>query len=140
MDKKLPTPTPPKLKLNKKQLRYVMNYYDPNSETFGNSRESAKKAGFGKVYSDLLASPSFNNQWVKEAKKMMTVYTPDHIYASLQDVAQTGENKDKLRALELMGKANGMFVDRQQRDVHITFTNEMPRPDNEKVIDIDVQD
>lgn len=138
MDKQLPTPKPPKLKLNKKQLNYVMNYYDPNSETFGNSKRSAEKAGFGKKYSQYLASPSFKTQWVEEAKKYMTFYTPDHIYASLQEVAQTGETRDKLRALELMGKANGMFVDRQQRDVHVTFTNEMPRPDNENIIEGDI--
>lgn len=125
------------LKLNKKQLRYVMGYYDPNSETFGNSYESALAAGFGKVYAVQLASPSRNNLWVLEARKRMTHYSPDHIYQALQDVAQSGANKDKLKALELMGKAKGMFIDRTQSDIHITFTNDVPRPESEKVI-IDV--
>lgn len=127
------------LKLNKKQLRYVMNYYDPNSETFGNSYESALAAGFGKVYSIQLASPARNNLWILEARKRMTHYSPDHIYQALQDVAQSGQNKDKLKALELMGKAKGMFIDRTQSDIHITFTNDVPRPESEKVI-IDLDD
>jgi len=122
------------LKLNKKQLRYVMNYYDPNSDTFGNSYNSALAAGFGKVYAVQLASPARNTQWVLEARKRMTHYSPDHIYQALQEVAQSGQNKDKLKALELMGKAKGMFVDRTQSDIHITFTNDVPRPESEKVI------
>lgn len=126
------------LKLNKKQLKYVMNYYDPNSETFGNSYNSALAAGFGKVYAVQLASPARNTQWVLEARKRMTHYSPDHIYQALQEVAQSGQNKDKLKALELMGKAKGMFVDRTQSDIHITFTNDVPRPESEKVI-IDVE-
>lgn len=129
------------LKLNKKQLRYVMNYYDPNSETFGNSYESARAAGFGKVYAVQLASPSRNNQWVIEARKRMSHYTPDHIYQALQDVAQSGQNRDRLKALELMGKAKGMFIDRTQSDIHITFTNDVPRPESERVVvDLEVED
>ena len=123
------------LKLKKKQLNYVMNYYDPNSETFGNSYESARKAGFGKVYSIQLASPARNNTWVLEARKRMTHYSPDHIYQALQDVAQNGTSRDKLKALELMGKAKGMFVDRTQQDIHITFKNDVPRPASENIIE-----
>lgn len=119
------------MKLTKKQLTYVMNYYDPNSDTFGNSYQSALAAGFGKVYALQLASPARKNEWVLEAKKRLTHFTPDHIYKGLQEVAQTGANRDKLKALELMGKANGMFVDRTQSDIHVTFTNDVPRPKNE---------
>lgn len=137
MNQDLPKPTAEVLapmKLNKKQLNYVMNYYDPNSETFGNSFLSAKKAGFGKVYSVQLSSPGKKLKWVAEAKKRLTMYTPDHIYQGLQEVAQSGANRDKLRALELMGKANGMFIDRTQSEVHVTFKNEVPRPDNERIV------
>ena len=135
----LPKPVEPNIKLNKKQLDYVLNYYDPNSETFGNSYRSAQKAGFSKKYAKTIMQPAVNNLWIIEARKRMTNFTPDHIYQSLQDVALTGEAKDKLRALELMGKANGMFVDRQQRDVTVTFTNTVPRPKNE-IIDVEVED
>lgn len=131
------TPLAP-LKLNRKQLKYVMNYYDPNSETFGNSYESARAAGFGKVYSIQLASPARNNLWVLEARKRMTHYSPDHIYQALQEVAQTAAPRDKLKALELMGKAKGMFIDRTQSDIHVTFTNNVPRPENESIIEAEV--
>lgn len=137
--KDLPKPAKPDIKLNKKQLDYVLNYYDPNSETFGNSFRSAVKAGFSQKYAKTLMQPAVNNLWVLEARKRMTNFTPDHIYQALQDVAVSGENRDKIRALELMGKANGMFVDRQQRDVHVTFTNTVPRPKTE-IIDIEVED
>lgn len=121
------------LKLKKKQLSYVMNYYDPNSDTFGNSYQSALKAGFNNLYSQQLASPARQTQWVLEARKRMTHFTPDHIYQALQDVATSGQSRDKLKALELMGKSKGMFIDRSQQDVHVTFTNDMPRPANEFV-------
>lgn len=124
------------LKLNKKQLKYVNNYYDPNSDTFGNSYQSALAAGFSKSTSQLLAMPSRKVEWVAEARKRMTHYSTDHIYESLQDVAQNGQSRDRLKALELMGKAKGMFIDRSQQDVHVTFTNDMPRPSNEQIIDV----
>lgn len=133
------TPLAP-LKLNRKQLKYVMNYYDPNSETFGNSYESARAAGFGKVYSIQLASPARNRLWVLEARKRMTHYSPDHIYQALQEVAQSAAPRDKLKALELMGKAKGMFIDRTQSDIHVTFTNNVPRPENETIIEGEVVD
>ena len=67
----------------------------------------------------------------------MTHYSPDHIYQALQEVAQNAAPRDKLKALELMGKAKGMFIDRTQSDIHVTFTNNVPRPANEgEVIDI----
>ena len=129
------------LKLKKKQLKYVMNFYDPNSDTFGNSYQSALAAGFNKVYAAQLASPARQLQWVVEARKRMTHFSADHIYQALQDVAQNGQSRDKLKALELMGKSKGMFIDRSQQDVHVTFTNDMPRPANEfvqaEVIDIE---
>jgi hypothetical protein len=122
------------LKLKKKHLKYVMNYYDPNSDTFGNSYQSALNAGFSNLYSQQLASPARQTQWVLEARKRMTHFSADHIYEALQDVAKSGQPRDKLKALELMGKSKGMFIDRSQQDVHVTFTNDMPRPANETVV------
>lgn len=132
------TPLKP-LKLTKKQLKYIENFYDPRSDTFGNSYQSALKAGFGKVYSVQLASPARSVLWVQEAKKRLTHFTPDHIYQSLQEVAINSKGRDKLKALELMGKAKGMFIDRSQSDVHVTFTNNVPRPETE-IIDVEVKD
>ncbi|MBA3678773.1 hypothetical protein H0W80_01070 [Candidatus Saccharibacteria bacterium] len=140
MNELLPKPDLTKiapLKLTKKQLKYVMSYYDPNSETFGNGYESGRAAGFAKVYSAQLASPARNVQWVMEARKRMTHYSPDHIYQALQDVAQNAAPREKLKALELMGKAKGMFIDRSQQDVHVTFTNDVPRPSTESIIDVE---
>lgn len=128
------------LKLNKKQLKYVMNYYDPNSDTFGNAFQSGIAAGFSPKYSTQITSSTRNNLWVLEARKRMTHFTPDHIYQSLQEVAQVGQNRDKLKALELMGKAKGMFIDRSQSDVHVTFTNSVPRPVTENIIEGEVID
>lgn len=119
------------IKYTKKQLRFVENYYNPTSDTFGDRIASAIKAGFGKSYARVIGSPSVNNAWLEEAKKHLSFYTADHIYYGLQEIAKNGENKEKLRALELMGKANGMFIDRQQREVSVTFKNEMPRPETE---------
>lgn len=117
------------MKLTKKQLKFVEYYYDPNSETFGEIYKSGVRAGFGKTYALRLMSNKL--LWLDDAKKRLKFMTTDHIYQSLQDVAVKGDNKDKLKALELMGKAQGMFIDRQQKDVHVTFTNDIPRPKSE---------
>lgn len=123
--------------LTKKQLRYVENFYDPKSETFGDSYKSAVAAGFGKTYATRIMYK--NPMWLQDARKRLKFFSTDHIYYSLQEVALAGDNRDKLKALELMGKAQGMFVDRQQRDVHVTFTNDIPRPKTE-IIDGEVVD
>ena len=123
-----------KVKYTLKQRNTVANYFNArNKETYGNLAESAVQAGYSRSYANSIVR---NTPWILELKEQLQNYTPDHIYRGFQDVAINGEyDRDKLKALELMGKAQGMFVDRVQSDVHVTFVNEVPRPASEIIIE-----
>lgn len=120
------------IKLNKRQYNFIENYLLPTSPTFANSYQSAVKAGFSKSYSTAITSNTLDLWWVREAKKNLVGYEPEHIYRAFQGIVQSAaQDRDKLKALELMGKAKGMFIDRVQQDVKVTFINDVPRPLNE---------
>lgn len=120
----------PTKKYSLKQTRTVENYFNPrNRETFGNLYESAVQAGFSKSYAKSIVR---DTEWIQDLKLQLKQYGPDHIYQSFQDLAQSAErDSDKIKALELMGKAQGMFIDRSVQDVHVKFINDMPRPETE---------
>ena len=130
-----------KIKLTPRQYRFVELWLDPtNKKTFANTYQAGLEAGFSKSYAKVLTSDAVNLDWVKEAKKQLAVYEPEHIYRGFQDVATSAkQDRDKLKALELMGKARGMFIDRVQSQVEVKFVNDVPRPELEKkeVIDVD---
>lgn len=129
----------PKQKPSLKQMRYIENWLSPTSPTFGNSYQSAVAAGFSKSYSRVLGTDSLGLEWVQEAKKQLATFQPEHIYRGFQDIAQNGkQDRDKLKALELMGKARGMFIDRVQTDTRVTFVNDVPRPKTEEVIEVEL--
>jgi phage terminase small subunit len=52
--------------MNPQRLLFKEYYCNPESETFGNARQSAIKAGFGEHYADRIMSPEQGNEWVKE--------------------------------------------------------------------------
>lgn len=122
-----------KVKLTKRQFRFIELWLDPtNKKTYANTYKAALEAGFSPSYSKIITADALNLEWVKEAKKRLAAYEPEHIYRGFQDIAAHGaQDRDRLKALELMGKARGMFVDRVQQDVQIKFVNDVPRPDTE---------
>lgn len=121
-------------KPTKRQYRFIEAYLDPKSDTFGNAYQSAKVAGFKESYARSITANARNTPWIQEMKQLLQTYEPDHIYRAMQHIALNGkQERDQLRALELMGKAVGMFVDRSESTVNVTFRNDVPRP--VKVID-----
>lgn len=127
--------SPAKKNYTIKQIRTVENYFNPkNRETFGNLYQSAVNAGYSKAYAKSIVR---DTEWIQDLKMQLQTYGPDHIYRGFQEIAKDGKRDvDKLRALELMGKAQGMFIDRVKQDVHVTFENAVPRPKSE-VIDVE---
>lgn len=121
---------PEPIRYSLKQKNTVFNYFNPrDKETFGNLAASAVKAGYSKSYAYSIAR---DTPWIQELKQQLQQYGPDHIYKGFQEVAINGErDSDKLKALELMGKAQGMFVDRVKQDVHVVYENNVPRPKSE---------
>lgn len=122
-------PTKP-VRYSLKQRETVRNYFNAqDKETFGNLYQSAVRAGFSKAYAKSIVR---DTGWIQELKQELTKYDPEHIYRGFQEIATNGkQDRDKLKALELMGKANGMFIDQVRQDVQVTFVNEVPRPETE---------
>ncbi len=119
-----------------KQVRTAELYFNPqNRKTFGNLAASALEAGFSKSYA---YSISRDTPWINEIKRQLQTYEPDHIYRAFQDVAINGTDANRLKALELMGKHKGMFIDRIQQDIQVKFVNDVPRPESESVIEGEV--
>lgn len=118
------------VKYTAKQKRTVENYFNPrNKATFGNLVESAIQAGYSKSYANSIVR---NQDWIIELKEQMQRFDPEHIYRGFQELALNADkDADRIRALELMGKSQGMFVDRSINEHHVTFVNDIPRPDSE---------
>ena len=99
-------------KPTKRQRKFIECYFEPSSDTFGNAYQSALAAGYSEKSARVITGNARNLQWVKDA---MTVYstqlTPEHIYLGLQNISLNSRaDRDKLRALELMAKIQGMFI------------------------------
>jgi len=106
-----------------------MYWLDTASPSFANAYQSAKRAGFSDYSSRVITSNSHNLEWIKEAKAYLDIYTPTHIVSGMQSIATNSKaDRDKLRALELLAKIQGMFIERSQSEVSVTFNNSVPRP------------
>lgn len=97
------------------QEEFLVRYMDPASPTFANPYTSAMEAGYSASYARIIAHPSVNRQWIQEARNVVSMH-PEHIIQGLQDFALDRSKKDeiRLRALELLGKTQGIFVERKQ--------------------------
>lgn len=101
----------------------------PNS-FFGNAYKSALEAGFAEATAIKLVSATENKAWVREAYQKMVNFKPEHTIKQLEDIAMNPDEytRDRLKALEMLGKIQGIFIDRVQSEVQVTFTNSVPRP------------
>lgn len=123
-----------KVRIRLKHRLFMDYYFNPaHKDTFGNTYQAAKRAGFKDSYARML--PSLKPQWYTDLLAEMSTFEPEHIYRGFQDVAvNAAKDSDRLKALEMMGKAKGMFIDRVQNDVRVEFINDVPRPEQERVI------
>jgi len=116
-------------KPNKKQKGFMYSFLTPKSKTFGNVYQSAIANGFSDNYARQMSAKSKGVEWIQELKALYTHLEPEHIYLGMQQIALEGQHeRDKLRALELMAKIKGMFVDRSEVQHNVVFTNSVPRP------------
>lgn len=99
------------------------------NELFGNAYQSAVKAGFSPHHSKQITSNVLSLQWVKEAKSRLASYNPEHIVKKLERYTDSAKDSDAIRALEVLARVKGMFIDKQiNLNYDVTFENSVPRP------------
>ena len=96
------------------QERFLQAYLDPESHTFANPYASAQEAGYSESYARVIAAESIGNKWIQKATNLVSM-KPEHVVQKLQKEALDDDNRaaDRLKALELIGKSQGMFVDKK---------------------------
>lgn len=143
MTKKLPPRTKYLDKIDPKHDLFSALYFSPRlnnkpNEYFGNAYKSALKAGYSDQTARNIISQSQNKLWIQEAYQRMVSFKPEHTIKQLEDIALNSEyDRDRLKALEMLGKIQGIFIDRIQNDIQVTFTNSVPRPQRD-TIDADI--
>lgn len=113
---------------------FAVYWLSPNSDTFGNAYQSAIQAGYSPHHAKQITSGALSLEWVKEARSRMINYNPQHISKLLEKHATSGKDADRLKAIDMLAKINGMYIDRSIQQVDVNFTNTIPRP---KIIDIE---
>lgn len=112
------------IKLTPKQKAFVREY----KKNGGNGTQAAIKAGYSENTADVIATenlrkPSIREALEKEEKKLQEKYeyTIDDMVRELDDVklkADAEQNRQaQIKAIELKGKAFGLFVDKQETTV-----------------------
>lgn len=97
-----------------KQNKFVDNYIDPKSPTFGNAYQSAIQAGYSKDYAVQILSPAVNTAWIKDNPRLRSL-TEEHINKGIEGIAVEGEKEEvRLRAYELLARLRGLLVERKQ--------------------------
>lgn len=96
------------------QEKFLLLYLDPKSPSFANAYESAMEAGYSDDYARIIAMPSVNNLWIQQARNLIKM-GPEHLSQALSSEALSPLNKasDRIRALELIGKMQGVFIDKK---------------------------
>lgn len=97
-----------------RQVKFIDAYMDPKSETFGNSYQSAIKAGFSETYAMQIMKPSVGLDWVSQAYNIMKL-EPDHLKMSLAKIVTDpyAKDSDKISAIKLLGQDQGLFVEKK---------------------------
>ena len=112
------------MKLTPKQKAFVREY----KKNGGNGTQAAIKAGYSektarKIASENVTKPDIKEALAQEEKKLQEKYeyTIDDMVRELDDVkmkADAEQNRQaQIKAIELKGKAFGLFVDKQETTV-----------------------
>ena len=112
------------IKLTPKQKAFVREY----KRNGGNGTQAAIKAGYSENTADVIATENLRKPNVKKAleieeKKLQEKYeyTIDDMVRELDDVklkADAEQNRQaQIKAIELKGKAFGLFVDRVENNI-----------------------
>jgi len=100
---------PPTVALDPRQERYIDLYLNADSDTFGNSYQSAKKAG----YTVETARNLTHNRpkWLSEKLGQIQKIEPDLLVLKLTNIINSPNviTRDKLKAIDMLMKHYKMF-------------------------------
>lgn len=105
------------------QNKFMDDWINPTSPTFGNAYESAISAGYSPKYANQIAAPAINNKWIQEYKNKIE-FGPEHVKQGLQQLAIKANNSrspddTRLKSLETLAKIFGMIDSKNQVNVGI---------------------
>ena len=118
-------------KLTAKQARFVHEYLVDLNATQAAIRAGYKPSNARQVAADNMSKANIQQavQEAREAREKATMYDANWIMAQIARIAEdeTQAARDRLKALELMGKRYGIWEKRQDEDtsVKVTFEAEM---------------
>jgi len=93
--------------LNPQQVDFLSRYMNPESPSYGNAYDSAVGAGYSKEYAKNITKQA---PWLSEIRGK-GLWTAQEILERLQIEAAGQHAKDRIRSLELLGKAMKLFVE-----------------------------
>lgn len=102
-------------RLTAKQIAYLELYYNPYSETFGNAYKTAISVGYSTEYAHNITH--LQPSWLLSEYIGNKSLGLEHISNTLAEVAsltRQGSDSDRIRALELLAKLQGLLVERKQ--------------------------
>jgi len=119
-------------KLTPKQARFVHEYLADLNATQAAIRAGYKEKNAYQVGSENLRKPQIQQalQEAREAREKASMITAEWVLKEISKIAENEEEaaRDRLKALELIGKHLGMWEKRQDEDaqsVKVTFEAEM---------------
>ena len=95
------------------QNEFLRFYLNPEQEeTWGNSYQSAIKAGYSESYASKIMTVA--PQWIQQANNIVRLQ-PEHLKQALASIANSKFEKasDRIQAIKLLGIDQGMFVQKQ---------------------------
>lgn len=95
-----------------RQLRFFELFFDPDSLSYGNIYQAAKRAGYSESYARVLMARS--NEWLLQMSENVnkSIATPDQIVSKLWAEAESAMKAgDRIRALEVLAKIRKLFTD-----------------------------
>lgn len=120
-------------KLNEKQKRFCNEYLIDLNAT-----QAAIRAGYSEktsysIGSELLKKPEVQTylQHLADKRSEKLELTPEWVLEQIMDVAKTtAKDKDKLKALELLGKHLVLFTEKMQHGGTIKFKQDVGKAEN----------
>lgn len=109
--------------LDPRQQRFIESYFNVDSQTFGNSLQSAIAAGYSMETSKNLTHN--RPRWLSEKLGQLLIMEPEHLLLKLSQIINSPQEttQNKLKAIDMMMKHRQMFGKRPSMNVLVNIQN-----------------